>query len=120
MEKFYLVTYSECVISLKTYLDVKKLSATEKCSLLINGLNVNRRVKVFHSKKDAVECYREYSKIFNKDFSPTKNYVVIFGIFMEQKAVFDRNRFYRSILKQRISRPLSAKEMKVLEDLQND
>lgn len=115
MEK-YGVTVFEYVTKLRSYSKLRKLSVMEKWSLLADADWAKVPcIKEFYSKKDALKCYQESSKLYDKDFSPEKGYVAMFGIFMTHIT-----KKGRTVPRQRISRPLSAKEMKVLEDLQND
>lgn len=121
MKRFYLVTHFEEKMSLKTYSHVRKLSAAEKCKSLFARASDARHnhTRVFYSRKDAIVCYQTLSRLFENDFSTAKGYIVMTGLFMEQKVDLG-GRFYQSILKQRVSRPLSAKEIKALEAISND
>lgn len=81
--------------------------------LILNKSQDGKRA--FNSKKDALKFYQESSKIYDKDFSPEKGYVAMIGIFMTH--ITDEGRKFP---RQRISRPLNSKEMKVLETISND
>lgn len=115
MKKFY-VTVVKHVTTLRSYSKLRKLSVMEKWSLLADADYAEVPcLKEFYSKKDALKCYQESSKLYDKDFSPEKGYVAMIGIYIVH--ITDEGRKFP---RQRISRPLNSKEMKALEDLQND
>ena len=115
-KQYYYVTVVKHVTTLRSYSDLRKLSVVEKWSLLADADYAEVPcLKAFNSKKDALKFYQESSKLYDKDFSPEKGYVAMIGIFMTHIS-----KKGRTVPRQRISRPLNAKEMKVLEAISND
>lgn len=113
MKQYYYVTVVRYRMPLRPYSSLRKLSVEMKWSLLTDSPRIIE--KAFNSKKDALKFYQELSKIYDKDFSQKKGYVAMFGIFMTHITDVDQ-----TFPRQRVSRPLSAKEIKALEAISND